>query len=102
MENDQISSMLEKVKNGGMSRRKFVKTAMLSGVTASVAAQMLASAGLAEPSATDFPKSDKERARNPYPLSVLPQIAQAPRFPGQAGKDYRMDGQPHGFSPWEF
>jgi hypothetical protein len=47
------------------------------------------------------PQDGKERAWNPHPLSILPQIGQAARFYGQAGKHYRVNGQPHKFSPLE-
>src|ERR1700758_501265 len=48
MEERELRSMIDEVKAGRMSRRRFVQTMVGVGLTAPLAAQMLASAGVAQ------------------------------------------------------
>jgi peptide/nickel transport system substrate-binding protein len=48
MEERELRAMIEQVKTGGLSRRRFVQAMVALGLTAPMAARMLASAGLAQ------------------------------------------------------
>jgi peptide/nickel transport system substrate-binding protein len=55
MEQRELRRMIDKVKAGALSRRRFVQTMVALGLTGPMAAQMLASAGVAQPKPMSTP-----------------------------------------------
>jgi peptide/nickel transport system substrate-binding protein len=55
MEQHELRRMIDEVKSGVLSRRRFVQTMVALGLTAPMAAQMLASAGVAQPKPMSTP-----------------------------------------------
>jgi peptide/nickel transport system substrate-binding protein len=55
MEQRELRRMIDEVKAGVLSRRRFVQTMVALGLTAPMAAQMLASAGVAQPKPMSTP-----------------------------------------------
>src|ERR1700758_986239 len=69
MEERELRSMIDEVKAGRLSRRRFVQTMVGVGLTAPLAAQMLAAAGVAaQPNSPGF---NPKRRGGRRPLKVL-------------------------------